>query len=138
MSLNMIIFSDLRYFRAVSLLIILVTTSLPVNAVERDSEVAGYAAGDDRYVATLSVRRRIPSEEIDGDVLRPGQLRTRLRTASDLMLETEEQRRVREKKQLENGMACCCYMSVSMMIGACLVIKTALTFAHNNKYGKQD
>ena len=69
MSLNMIIFKDFRYFKSLSLLIILVVTSLPVSAMVQNTKlgelrsscleaVGGYVSGDDRLPSSALRQRR--------------------------------------------------------------------------------
>ncbi|HLB94248.1 MAG TPA: hypothetical protein VJJ81_03285, partial [Candidatus Babeliales bacterium] len=67
------------------------------------------------------------------------ELRSRTRGLSGFILETRAGRRAREKKQFENGVACCCVGVAGVAVGACLTFRAVLELAQrNNGHFKQD
>lgn len=131
--------------KKVSVLAIFCLVGLQVCAMAPASD--GYVAGDDRYVTASPTRRRTSSIDLgdrgapgaDSDVLRPEELRSRTRGLSGFILETRAVRRAREKKQFENGVACCCVGVAGVAVVACLTFRAVLELAQrNNGHFKQD
>jgi hypothetical protein len=117
--------------RIVKILVILLLVDMPICAMTRNtvgqirnrvgmslSNENEYDGGDDRRVIISPTRRRTSSEDLEGldtrdvtidnraEILRPEDLRQRAEPR--WRLETSPERRVREKRQFENGIAWCC------------------------------